>query len=145
MFKIDLTYTNFAGAETTETLRFNLTETELRDLIRKNKMFNADFLSYVSKEQNLMSMMDVIQELVIVSYGEISEDGRHFRKSEAMALDFVQSAAYEAFLNKLLDTEDGHEFMEFLMGIFPAKFAKEMQMKLKEGNAAPVLVSGLTS
>ena len=127
MFKIDLTYKNFLGVETTETLRFNLTETELLDLVRDDPTFNTSFLSYISQEKDYAKMMDVIRKLIVVSYGEVSDDGKYFRKSDARALDFVQSAAYEAFRDKILSDENGNGFMNFLMAVFPAKFADEMK------------------
>lgn len=145
MFKTTLTYTSFAGTEITDDLRFNLTETEMRDLVRKNPMFDTDFLSFVSQEQDLMKMMDVIQELVIVSYGDMSEDGRYFRKSEDRALDFMQSAAYEAFLSKILDSDDGSAFVDFIMGVFPSRMAAEMKDKLAERKDKLQIVHGQNS
>ena len=131
MFKTEITYTDFLGNEVTETLRFNLTETELMDLIREDPTFNTGFLSYISQEQDYAKMMDVIRKLIVVSYGEVSDDGRHFRKSDAMALDFVQSAAYEAFRDKLLSSEDGSEFANFLLGVFPQRMAESMKAAMK--------------
>lgn len=136
MFKTDITYTNFLGSEVTETLRFNLTETELMDLVRDDSMFDAGFLAYISQEQDYYKMMDVLRKLIVVSYGEISEDGRYFRKTDTMALDFVQSAAYEAFRDKLLSSEDGSAFVNFLLGVFPAKMAEAMKANMKNQLAA---------
>lgn len=137
MFKTELTYENFLGVEVTETLRFNLTETELLDLVREDPTFNTGFLSYIAQEQDYAKMMDVIRKLIVVSYGEVSEDGKYFRKSDEKALDFVQSAAYEAFRDKLLADDDGQGFINFMMAVFPAKFAAEMQknVALKAGPA----------
>ena len=132
MFKTEITYTNFLGSEVTETLRFNLTETELMDLIRDDPQFDTGFLAYISQEQDYYKMMDVLRKLIVVSYGEVSADGKHFRKSDAMALDFVQSAAYEAFRDKLLSSEDGSEFANFLLGVFPAKMAEGMKAAMKK-------------
>lgn len=132
MFKTDITYTNFLGSEVTETLRFNLTETELMDLVRDDPMFDTGFLAYISQEQDYYKMMDVLRKLIVVSYGEVSEDGKHFRKNDHMALDFVQSAAYEAFRDKLLSSEDGSEFVNFLLGVFPAKMAEAMKANMKD-------------
>lgn len=142
MYTIDLKFHTFTGAEATETLRFNLTEDELRDLVRRNPMFDLNFLSYVSKEQDLNKMLDVVQELIVVSYGEMSDDGKYFRKSDDRALDFLQSAAYEEFKRYLFKSEDGHEFLEFLTKVFPKNVADQMKKRAAEGMAAgkiPVL------
>lgn len=130
MFKTDITYENFLGTEVTETLRFNLTESELLDLVKEDPKFDVGFLTYASKEQDYVKMMDVIRKLIVVSYGEISEDGKYFRKSDEKALDFLQSAAYEAFKDKLLASEDGSEFMNFMLGIFPAKYREILKSRI---------------
>lgn len=130
MFKTDITYTNFLGTEVTETLRFNLTETELLDLVKDDPKFDTSFLAYVSQEKDYMKMMDVIRKLIVVSYGEVSDDGKYFRKSDERAIDFLQSAAYEAFKDKLLSSEDGKEFVDFLLGIFPEKFRKALKDRM---------------
>lgn len=138
MFKIELTYENFLGVEVTETLRFNLTETELLDLVREDPTFNTGFLTFIANEKDYAKMMDVIRKLIVVSYGEVSDDGKYFRKSDEKALDFVQSAAYEAFRDKILADEDGKGFMDFLMAVFPAKFAAEMRKSVAIGRPALV-------
>jgi hypothetical protein len=127
MYKTDVTYKNFLDVEVTETLRFNLTETELLDLVRTDPAFNVGLLTYIANERDYARMMDVIRKLIVVSYGEVSEDGKYFRKSDERALDFVQSAAYEAFRDQLLSDDDGQGFVNFMMAVFPAKFAAEMK------------------
>lgn len=127
MYKTEVTYKNFLDVEVTETLRFNLTETELLDLVRTDPTFDVGLLTYIANERDYARMMDVIRKLIVVSYGEVSEDGKYFRKSDEKALDFVQSAAYEAFRDQLLSDEDGQGFMNFMMAVFPKKFVAEMQ------------------
>lgn len=139
MFKTSVTYKNFLDVETTETLRFNLTEDELLDLVRSDPTFDVNFLSYLSQEKDYPKMMDVIRKLIVVSYGEVSEDGRSFKKSDEIALNFVQSAAYIAFRDKLLASEDGHEFTEFLMHVFPSKFSDALKDKIAETPALSVV------
>lgn len=130
MYKTELTYKTYTDKEITETFRFNLNEQELLDLVEDDPIFSPEFLSYVAREQDTMKMLKVIQKLIVVSYGEMSEDGKYFRKSNERALDFLQSAAYMAFRDKLLDG-DGEEFMNFLFGVFPEKFVRSMQENAK--------------
>lgn len=141
MFKTDLTYTNFLGVEVTDTLRFNLTETELLDLVRSDNTFDVSFLTYISNERDYAKMMDVLRKLIVVSYGEVSDDGKYFRKSDERALDFVQSAAYEAFRDQLLSDDEGKGFINFIKGVFPAKFVAEMQKQAILTGDKPTLVT----
>ena len=122
MFKTEITYKNYFDVEVTETLRFNLTENEVLDLISKDPQFDPGFLAYITQDKDYPRLMDVLKKRIVASYGEVSENGKHFRKSEAIATDFVQSAAYEALKERMI-SGDGSEFANFVIGIFPAKFS----------------------
>ena len=135
MYKTELTYKTFTDKEITETLRFNLNEDELRDLIDDDPIFSPAFLSYVSREQDTMKMLKVIQKLIVMSYGEMSEDGKYFHKSNEKALDFLQSAAYMAFRDKLL-SGDGEEFVNFMFNVFPEKFVESLKANAAGPNLA---------
>lgn len=133
MFKTEVTYTNFLDQEVTETLRFNLREDELLDLVREDPTFDSSFLAYISQQQDFQKMMKVIRRLISLSYGEVSEDGRSFRKSEQRAMDFLQSSAYTTFVDKILSDNSGKLFMDFLVGTFPAKFSEQLIEKVNDG------------
>lgn len=132
MFKTTVTYKNFFDVDTTETLRFNLTEDEVADLIDSDPTFDINFLSYMTQEKDPLKMLNVIRKIIVVSYGEVSEDGRSFKKSDEIALNFVQSAAYLAFRDQLLASDDGHEFFEFLMQILPSRFSGPLRKRIAE-------------
>lgn len=134
MFKTTVKYTDFLGAEREETLRFNLNEQELLDLTTDDLAFNPAYLGAISKEQDAQSMFKVMRKLILLAYGEMSEDGRFFRKSEQITSDFAHSAAYEALLNKLLTGDDVKFIESFMLGIFPAKISEQIRQQggLKE-------------
>lgn len=127
MFKTTVKYTDFLGAEREETLRFNLNEQELLDLTTDDLAFNPAYLGAIAKEQDVQSMFKVMRKLILLAYGEMSEDGRFFRKSEQITSDFAHSAAYEALLNQLLTSEDPKYIENFMIGIFPAKLAEQIR------------------
>ena len=136
MFKTDLTYKDFLGNDVTETLRFNISEDEMLDLVREDARFDGGYLSMVIEQKNYAQMMDIVRKLIVISYGELSSDGRTFRKTDERALDFLQSAAYGAFRDKLLE-EDGF-FEAFLIGIFPSKFSTMIKERLASGNVPQI-------
>jgi len=133
MFKIELTYKDFLDNEVTETLRFNLSEDEMLDLVRDDQRFDGGYLAYIIEQKNYALMMDIVRKLIVLSYGELSSDGRTFRKSDEKALDFLQSAAYEAFRDRLL-SDESNLFESFLIGIFPSKFGAVIKEKIASGN-----------
>ena len=126
MFKTELKFKDFLGNEKTATLRFNLSETELLDLTRDDPKLSPDFLAYVVAEQDVILMLDVIRKIIAVSYGILSEDGNHFRKPKEAVDDFLHSAMYEALLDQITSTGDAEYLKNFIIGVFPAKFAEEL-------------------
>ena len=131
MFKTTVKYTDFLGTEREEVLRFNLTELEMKDLMDSDVAFSPAFLSTISDEENEEMILKVFRKIILHAYGEMSEDGRYFRKSQEIMSDFAHSAAYTALLEKLLKSEDENFIANFIFGIFPANIGE----KLKEDAA----------
>ena len=127
MFKTTVKYTDFLGNEREEVLRFNLTEIEMKDLMDEDVTFNPAFLATLQDEKNEDAMLKVIRKMVLHAYGEMSEDGRFFRKSPEIMSDFAHSAAYTEFLKKMLQSEDGNMITDFLYGVFPANISKQLR------------------
>lgn len=132
MFKKEITYKDFLGQTRTETFRFNITENEMLDLVQNDPSFNVDYLTYLMQNPDGLKMIDIMRKIIVVSYGELSEDGKHFRKSDQIATDFVQSAAYVELLNEFIESKDPDFIRSFMTGVFPAKYAAELQKKTTE-------------
>lgn len=127
MFKISQKYDTFLGNEVEETFRFNFTETELLKLAEKDELFNADILAAIIQSENTLEMYKMIRKLVLLSYGVLSEDGKHFRKTDQIRDDFEQSAAFDPIIDRLVGGSDTNFISEFIVGIFPSKFANEIK------------------
>lgn len=138
MFKTKIKYTDFIGNEQEETLRFNLTEDELRTLIDEDKTFDPSYLAYVSSEQNFMAMYKVVRKLILKSYGVMSEDAKYFEKSDEVTNRFLHSAVYQEFLDYLMDGEDVAKLRAFISGVFPKKFVAEILGQIDNGNLTVV-------
>lgn len=138
MFKDTVKYKDFNGNEREEIVRFDLSEDELMDLVRIDPDFNADRLSYIMETQDALAMYNVVRKLIVVAYGEISEDGKHFRKNDDITRDFTQSAVYRQFRDKLLESSDENEIKNFLFGVLPSKVAEQ----IAKGTDGPQLIKG---
>ena len=125
MFKTTVKYTDFLGEEREETLRFNLTEIEMQNLSTDELVFNPALLAAIAKEKDAMAMYKVIQKLILHAYGELSEDGRVFRKNDQIRNDFANSMAYSEFLTQVLSSDT--MITNFMLGVFPAKIAEEIK------------------
>lgn len=130
MFKTTVKFTDFIGNERETVLRFNLTEAELIKLSGEDKMFDTGYLAYISTEKNFAAMYKMVLKLILLSYGEMSEDATYFMKSEEITNRFEHSAMYQAFLDDLMDGEDIAKLQAFVLGVFPKKFAEEISKEI---------------
>jgi len=138
MFRTEIKYKNFLDVDVTETLRFNLRDDELLDLVKEDSMFDVGYLAYLTQERDYQKMLKFIRKLITVSYGEMTEDGRSFRKSKEIAQDFMQSNAYIAFRDRLLSDESGNLFAKFVMETLPSSFAAAIKEKIDNSNLTVV-------
>lgn len=142
MYNATVHYTDYNGKEQTESLWFNLSETELLELNleedggligRFNEILAAIGNPAEAKteeerremEQKLVKsglqkkLIPIFKELLLRSYGVKSEDGKRFVKSKQTSEDFSQTAAFSALFMELLGNEK--KMLAFVNGIVPQK------------------------
>ena len=135
MYKITKKYEDFRGNDREESFYFNITESEMADMIKNDPSFRPDYLVYLTKEPSGFAMMDVIRKLIVLSYGEPSEDGRHFRKDDQITKDFIQSKAYEEILNDFFDGEHETMVKDFVLNVFPKKYKDGIAKQMTNGTS----------
>lgn len=129
MLKKTVTYTNYNDEEVTEDFYFALNEAEVLDKELSVEGGYSALLEKVVAEKNGAEMIKLFKELVLISYGEKSLDGKRFMKSEEIKENFKASAAYpQIFMELAMDAKAAEEFAN---GILPAKlnerYAKEQK------------------
>ncbi len=117
MLKRNITYENFDGDTVTDVFYFNLTKTEIIDMQLSYKGGLDAVISKIVKAEDTKSLIEEFQKIVLMSYGERSEDGKYFRKSDAIRSDFKQHAAYDALFMEL--ATDDKAASTFMLGIIP--------------------------
>jgi hypothetical protein len=129
MLKKVLTYTNLDGEQTTDTLYFNLTKRDFLKFVSKYTDFTGVNLNddnaiadacrqYVDKivqNKDLNKIIEFLEDLLLSSYGEKSEDGKHFNKSAKVREDFSNSVAYAEIFGDLVT--DGDALTKFLENV----------------------------
>ncbi len=114
MIKKTVSYTDFNGEKQVEDLYFHLTEAELAEV-----QFKAGDLT--NRVQVLMAtgrrgaVMDWFKEIVIKGYGQRSDDGSRFIKSQEVIDAFVYSNAFSALVMEILS--DPNAALEFVAGM----------------------------
>lgn len=118
MYKKTVTYVDFDGNERTEELRFNLSSAEVTEMELTCPGGYAKMLKDIIDSQDKAKIYYKFKEIVDKSYGEKSADGKYFRKTPEILLNFQSSAAYDKFLVDLLG-DGGRTAAEFVNGIMP--------------------------
>lgn len=130
-----ITYTDFLGNERTEDFNFHLSETEIMDMQLTTEGGLDKIVDRIVKSRDQPEMIKLFKELVLVSYGEISADGRRFDKSPEIKKNFQQSAAFNKFYVDLLTSdEDAAAFVNAILPNIDALKAKVEARQLKDKN-----------
>lgn len=138
MLKQTITYVNYNGQRRTRDFYFNLNRFELMQLIagKDNKSFQ-DYLVEISQEQNTEKLIELLKDVILMSYGEKSSDGETFVKNDQIREEFFNSAAFsELYMSLLNDTQAA---VNFITGVLPPdlRFSKEQlkEMRKEAANA----------
>lgn len=115
-------YTDFNGNARSDTLYFNLSEAEIARLEFSYPNGLESYVNKLNSEERPDEILDLFEKVIQMSYGEKSEDGRHFRKSPEKTTEFMQSVAYNSLFMELLTNADtAAQFFSGLIFIQPKK------------------------
>lgn len=130
MIKRNVKYVDFDGNEVEEEYYFNLSKMELMDLeTSKDGGFGA-YIDEISKSENVKDAFNIFKEVVLMSVGKRSEDGKRFIKNDEIRDDFKYSPAFDEVVFSIMQSET--EAAEFVNGLLPADLAKEVEKQNKK-------------
>lgn len=116
MLAREITYTDYDGIERTETFYFNLSKAELAEMQLTHEGGYAEYLERISKAKEQAQLVKAFKAVILKAYGEKTEDGKHFRKSEALSEAFSQTEAYsELFVELITNAEAASAFVNGIM------------------------------
>ena len=119
MIKKTITYTDYNGLERTEDFWFNLNETEITEMQLSIDGGYAAKIRQIINAKDQAEIIKLFKEIIFKAYGEKSDDGRRFIKSEELSIAFSQTEAYnKLFMELATNDEMGAEFIN---GIIPKK------------------------
>ena len=119
-----MTYTDYNGETRTEKFYFNLTAAEIAKLNFSKKNGLEETIRRCIKEGDTGQMVSLLEEIVLLAYGERSEDGKRFIKSEELSRAFSQTPAYsDLFMSFFMDENAATSFLDELI---PADMAKNV-------------------
>lgn len=147
MLRKKITYTDFNGNERTEEFCFFLSEADLMKTEVKSAASGGfkNIIQRMVDAKDYKAMVDLFDELIIKSYGVISEDGRRLMKGRdgEYAREFMETNAYTQLVMELLSGDES-KITEFIEGMLPQKILEEAKRDMaNEKNAtAPKVIDG---
>ena len=115
-------YEDFEGIEREENFYFNLNEAELVEWLTTSGNYTIDkVLQKLVRSEKVKDIMIMFKDLIYISYGEKSLDGKRFMKSKEIKDAFMESNAYSELFMEIVG--DPKKASEFFNAIVPAKMA----------------------
>ena len=116
MLRKEISYVDYNGLERTENFYFNLTKTELTKMQLSTEGGLQEMLEKIVAAKDVPQIITVFDKIILAAYGEKSDDGKRFVKSEEIAEAFQASPAYDALFMELLgDPDAAAKFVEDIL------------------------------
>jgi hypothetical protein len=124
MLKREISYEDFNGNQTSDVFYFNLSKAELIEMEAEYKQGMAQMLQDVIDSKDNKELVGKFKEIILMAYGEKSEDGKRFIKSESLREEFAQTQAYVELFMEMATNADAA--VQFLSGILPRDIVQQM-------------------
>lgn len=135
MLKKTITYVDYDGNKRTEDHYFNLSKAELTEMeMSENGGFDK-FIEQIVKTENNKEIYRLFKEIILMSYGEKSYDGKHFIKKKTvdgqtiyLRDQFEQTEAFSELVMELFSSENAAA--DFINQVIPKELSEQMADKL---------------
>lgn len=125
MYVEKMTYKDFDDIERTETFYFNLTEAEIAELELTTEGGLQTRLQSIIDSKNQAEIVRQFKKIVLMAYGEKSDDGRFFMKTPEITARFACTQAYSDLFMKLATDADAAS--KFVNSIIPPRLREAAQ------------------
>lgn len=119
-------YTDFLGQTREEEFMFNYSKADVNRIVMSTKEGLDKFLQRIVREEDRTKMFGFLEEFILKSYGEISDDGRAFIHSEEKSTWFSQTNAYAELLDEMIAGGD-QAISDFVAAVIPKETKENMQ------------------
>lgn len=113
----------FTDEEKTEVAFFHLSQAELIELEMSKEGGFVDTMNRIIAANDNHAIIREMKNVILLSYGRQSPDGRKFIKNKEQRDEFESSEAYSALFMELATNTDSA--IEFFQGIIPSDMAKQ--------------------
>ena len=124
MLKKTIKYVDYDNNEREEYFYFNLNKAELTEMESSINGGLSTMLKKMVQERDVSELVKILKEIIMKSYGEKSNDGKHFRKSEELSKAFTETEAYVEIFMEIASSPESA--INFINGILPADVREQI-------------------
>ena len=124
MLKKTIKFTDYNGVERTEDFFFNLNKAEIAEMEMSYAGGLTTYINRIIAAQDNPTLVKLFKDLILMSYGVKSDDGREFVKNDEIRNKFKHTEAYSILFMELSTNADAAA--EFVTGIIPKDLAKDL-------------------
>lgn len=124
MLKKTVTYIDFNGVERTENFYFHFSQAELLEMELSATGGFTDRVQKMIDAKDQPAIIKLVKSFVLDAYGEKSDDGKRFMKTEEIKRGFMENPAFSMIFMEL--ATDADEAAKFVNGVVPADMAKKI-------------------
>lgn len=121
MLKKTITYTDYNGNERTEDFYFNLTKAEILEMELSTEGGLQQMIEKIIAAQDMPALSKYFKQIILMSYGEKSPDGKRFIKNDQLREEFSQTEAFSQLYVDL--ATDDKIAADFINGVIPNEAA----------------------
>lgn len=125
MLKKTIKYTNYDGVEREKDFFFNLKKSELVDLQYKTSKGFIAYIEEITKAGDTSELWKAFRDIVLMAYGEKSDDGERFMKSPEISKAFEETEAFSVLIMELIEKEGAAS--DFINGIMPKDLTEKSE------------------
>lgn len=141
MLKLPITYEDFDGEKVTEDFYFNLSKPELLEMEVGHEKGYSAFLKKIVDTTDRKALVEQFKQVILLAYGQKSDDGKRFIKNDQLREEFSQTAAYQHLFMELASDSDAAS--KFINGLMPKELVAELEkMDLQQKVAANLTAVG---
>lgn len=130
MIKKEVEFTNYNGDTVKQSFYFDLSEAEVSELQVEHNGRLTEYLQKIVDAQDSKEIVRYFKKLMILAYGEKSQDGNYFIKDEETKRHLIYSPAYsKIFMELATDDEAGAAFVQGILPPDLEKRAEELRKK----------------
>lgn len=124
MLKKTIEYVDFNGTLIREDHYFHLTKADLVEMEMSHRGGLHQHLQAMVASEDGKAIITEFKQLILMSYGKRSEDGKRFIKTQELRDEFVSSEAYSSLFMELCTNAEAAA--DFVNGIVPADLEKDL-------------------